>query len=248
MIIAFVATQQSNIFDRFGDRTGSAPVLVQPITLSASSSLNSWALETALPADLAATTVTREQFNRFIDSSGAVPVGNTRIDVALEGNRNESVIIEQISARVIESFAPPSGTIILPEPAGGPGFRVTLGFNLDEANPSARIPDGKGALGEPFNQKNYFEVNKNEKFVFSFYGTAKTKTAYRWVIDLSLIVGSQHKILTVGDPNKSYTLTGPTNTYLSYYQWTGSSLEPKTAQELCGNDCTLNANDWARVF
>jgi hypothetical protein len=165
----------------------------------------------------------------------------------LEGNRHESVIIERISARVLDRNDAPRGTIISGPQFGGPNPRINLGFDLDKADKRARIPNPDGTLGEVFGKKDYLEIRKGEKLVFSFNGATRMPYVYRWVIEFAVQIGDQHSVVTVGMV-EPYIVAGPVGTYASYYARGEWQIEPATADKVCSGACSVMAAKWALIY
>jgi hypothetical protein len=186
----------------------------------------------------------------LMEATEGVRVGQTEIGVVLEAATAEPVLVQEITARVVDTSDALSGTLVAPPDLGGPVPRYILGFDLDESTPAARNPDGHGGLGERFSEHANFMVVPGEKYVFSLHGLVKTPHTYRWVVDLQLLVGDQRQTMTIGDDDP-FIATGPAPVYERYYRKVARSdvLTPVDARELCptGN-CLANAETWAQVF
>lgn len=209
-----------------------------------------WATGQTPAADRIGKVRTRADLPQLMESTGGVPVGRAAIGVVLEGMGTESVIVQQITARIVATTDALSDTMVVPPEVGGPGPKYILGFDLDESDPQARIPDVHGVLGARFSDDNYFEVGPGEKYVFTFFGIVKSAHTYRWVVDVRFLVGDQHRILTVGQ-DRPFAVTGPAHSYRHVYGHTNDSgeglarVDPRT---VCPTgDCTANAEKWARI-
>lgn len=210
-----------------------------------------WATADRLGSGQADGARTGADVSALMASTGGVPVGSTGIDVVLEGRSEETVLVQQITARIVSTGDALSGTVVAPPDVGGPVPKYGLGFDLDEAVAHARTPDGRGGLGARFSDDNVFEIGPGEKYAFNFQGIVRTAHAYRWVIDLRLLVGDERQTMTLGADNP-FSVTGPAHTYDRYLRHTTNDeegLAMVTAQTICPTgDCLANADLLARVY
>lgn len=215
---------------------------------TADASDHAWATAAVMESDQVSGSV--NDVPRLMEAMEGVRVGQTEIGVVLEAATAESVIVQEITARIVDTSDALSGTLVVPPESGGPVPKYTLGFDLDESAPAARNPDGRGGLGERFTDHANFMVVPGEKYIFSFHGLVKTPHTYRWVVDLQLLVGDQQQTMTLGDDDP-FIATGPAPVYERYYRQVAMSdmLTPVDAHEICptGN-CLANAETWSQVF
>jgi hypothetical protein len=209
-----------------------------------------WVASMPLEADHVAAAKSSDDMTQLMKSNGGVPLGRASMGVIFRGVLNDPVVITQIKARIMDTVAAPSGTIIGPPAVGGPGAKYVLTFDLDEIDPVARIPGLPGEPGKRFSDGNYFQVDKGETYVFALYGLARSKHAYRWVIDMDFLVDSRHRTLTLGQ-DEPFVVSGPASTYQRYYGYTRPDVPNPllaTAREVCGgDDCAADPGKWSTV-
>lgn len=210
-----------------------------------------WATASVLSEDQLSDVRSSDEISGLMDSTNGVPIGATSIGVVLEGISAETVIVQQITARVVDTTDAVSGTLVAPPAAGGPVPVYELGFDLDKSTAPARVPDGHGGLGDRFADDSVFMIELGEKYAFTFTGTVRTSHAYRWVVDLELLIGERHLLLTLGE-DSPFIATGPAHQYDRYLQGMPDvhpALAPIDPGQVCPTgDCTANAEQWARTF
>lgn len=247
LAVGYVVSRQDVVFDALNQVSGSYPILIHPFQPDVSFVSRPWALPATLPPERVSHSMNQQDFREIVTSSNAVPLGAVEVELTMEGNRHESVIIESIAARVLERVEAPNGTFISGPNFGGPNPRITLGFALDKADRRARIPNPDGTLGEIFGKKDYLEIRKDEKLVFSFHGVTTMPYLYRWTIELALQVGEQRYVMTTTGQEAPYMVAGPVDAYSSYYDRGGWQIEPSTADRVCPGGCSAMASNWAKI-
>jgi hypothetical protein len=247
VVLGYITTRQDAVFDVLDDASGTQPLLVHPFKSELTFFNNPWALPAPPPVNQITPAMDQQDLENLLISSKAVPIGSSELGVTLEGNINDSVIVEEISARIVSRSPVPHGAFISPPIVGGGEPKIILGFNLDAADRRARIRQSDGSLGEFFGKSEYLEIHRGEKLVFTFLGIAKSPVMYRWVVDLSLQFGGTHHTLTLGETSP-YAITGPVNEYGLYYQRVSrDQIEPTVAERACPGGCTAWADHWTRA-
>lgn len=236
LTVAYVATRQDEVFDAVDDALGGAPLLVHPYEVDKSE----WpfvVLPWTLPPARAEKVMNHEDYREVLTSAGGIPLGRSEVDVTIEGNRHESVIIERISARVVNRTSAPEGTFLINNLGAGPEEKISLQFDLDSPDKRARTLDSESS-GEVFEEGNYIEVRRGEKLVFTFHALTHQPHLYEWVIDFVVQVGGQHTTVTAG-AEAPYSVTGPVEEYAAYYARDfDGPLHAISAEEACPLGCT----------
>jgi hypothetical protein len=233
LAVAYVATHQDAVFDAVGDALGDEPILVHPQESDMAYSTVPLALPSVLSPDRAAKVANAQEYQELLESAHAVPIGMSEAELTFEGNRHESVIVESVTARVVGQGPPPEGTFLNNYPGGGPDERVFLYFDLDSPDKRARTADG-----ELFEERNYIEIRRGEKLVFTFFATTRQPQSFQWVIDVVVQVGGRNVTVTAG-ANSPYSVTGPVDEYAAYYApYFDGRLLASSAEEACPGGCT----------
>jgi hypothetical protein len=198
-----------------------------------------WALQHGVQTEVGTGIADPVAVSDFLAERGAVRVRETRRNVLIQNDRGETVTIVAITAVVAHRSAPFSGALVSGVDGGGPTEApVTVGFDLDSPDLSARTIE-KGKLSyEPYLVSNGLQLTPGESLRFVFVGRSETH-AVDWTVEITYVAdcGRNSQMVTQSD-GKRFTTTAVNARYGEYYRWTGDNgLVPVPAADLCSSDC-----------
>ncbi len=138
----------------------------------------------------------------WAEANGAIDANQTTVQVVIEGRRTASVVLLGLSVDVVERRAPPAGTFVAPEGAGGIGVRY-FEVNLDETSPTVE----SGTLNEPKPEERPidfpYKVSRTEPEVFIIYASTTTCDC-RWTAELSWVSGGKRGTTRIDDDSRPF--------------------------------------------
>jgi hypothetical protein len=151
----------------------------------------------------------------WVNRTGAVPAGEQRIALTVQGTGDETVVIESIHVRVLRKGAPlPWNVFDMAAGCGGNVSTRSFDVNLDAAQPAA-VPKA-GQRGFPY------RVSESEPEVL--YVTARAGAHdVSWVIDIQWSSGGRQDKLRVDDHGKPFRTSGMAGR--PYYEYLPGSTE-----------------------
>jgi hypothetical protein len=174
---------------------------------------------------------------KTLAAAQATPLGESEVDVVIEGGRAETMTVVAIEAVIHKSGSALDGTLVLPRDAGGEtDGPVNLGFDLDGPDLRARKVENGKLTTEPYLAQQGLEVASGEKVRLTLAGFTDL-AARQWTVRIDVLVGGTRRSIVVGDPKNPFRVTGVSARYAAFYRWAGSGLEELRPEDVCGADC-----------
>lgn len=197
-------------------------------------------LASGLPAD-AGTLTSNDQalppaVNEWLRERGGVDYRETTLRVLVEGLSEETVVIRDITAAVKRSL--PIESLLVSSPTAGANSATLLMLELD--NDPVRAWEWQDQGGprvkvgtSPYFAAHHVSLAKNE--VHEFLVVARTDRYHcAWSLALDLQVGARRKMITIGDNNGPFEVSGDPPTDFSermhwaWYEGGGFRPEPRS--------------------
>ena len=161
-------------------------------------------IELVLPGGTHPTTGPGPGCSSFVDwgmRQGGIAAGTTNLAVFLRGRVDGQVLVSDARA-VIVGRRPPSPGIRVRCPSAAEANLRPLTINLDGPDTKARYVSSSG-------RRFGFTLQKGETETFLLSARAK-RAAYRWYLELTLIIGSTQKTVRIDDHGRLFQTTSPT--------------------------------------
>jgi hypothetical protein len=164
--------------------------------------------------------------------NGGADLGFTSVQVVAQGRSDSAVLLTNLKVRVLSKAAPAPGIEARCESAGSVQFR-TISVDLDAEPPKVTY---KAASESTFG----FTLNKGETETFIVTANT-TKAAYRWVIDMEMVVDGQKTVATIGPSDGFATAAGVNKTFWSWNH--ESAWELQATEGYTAETRTVSANE-----
>jgi hypothetical protein len=148
-----------------------------------------------------------DSFHKMMYDAGAFDANYTFVKLIVEGRRNSPVLVTGMRA-LIKRRNSPSPSMIAIGSGGESGASVgKVGFNLDEANPVARIvpdaPTGTAPLGPPYFGEFTVTLANREQQVFQVIANT-AENDVEWTIELSIQVDGEERRFEVDNNGQPF--------------------------------------------
>jgi hypothetical protein len=154
---------------------------------------------------------------RWVAERGGVDIGGSFVKLVVEGRTSKSVVIRNISAKVLERGNPLAGTRVAC-PSAGANQSIRLYFDLDRPTPVALSEDEQGRPGDPYFRGNFVTLAKGEAVVFDVHAVTRG-CACAWRLEIDALVGGSPQTVVVDESGEPFRTTGEAPRYGAAYDW-----------------------------
>jgi hypothetical protein len=185
---------------------------------------STFAFERVIPSGMGARSFP-DNWNTWAPSNGGVQVETAANKIVVQGRRPGVVSIVGMRAHVLSRSQPIAGTLLF-SPPQGPSANVSLGFDLDAPDLTARMVDEDGVLSKrPYFASHQVTVSKGESIAFSVAASTKACDC-TWEAVLDLVVEGTRKPWVVRPSNGPFRVTAYARAYGAVYEYDVTNTTP----------------------